>query len=479
VVTISELNIYPGATVKIVGTNDSLNVRSLVLRNGWTRVGTKRYDVARLHVATTANLTKANITDGWYSDWYIDYDQYYPIAVPFPVATGSICYKNSNSAASSGVTIRYYDGALRATNEQQYQDLNWVAYTWGGTMPANLEPSKGYVMTAKRPTGKAFSIVRLPMTFSNPWTASGEQGYVGETHKDQVEITAYGADADPAKPTYVVGWNMIANPYMAVYTGTIEYGDKTQVNVVNIPDVDFREYDQVATATAKLKPGSAFFVQAPKTGVVTFGAANRKLSTPSYRREVREETEPEQQAYIVLSNEDAEDMMGIFVSDKYTAEYDLNGDVEKMLSDGTTLRTYMRYNDMNMAYVAIDKVLAQEPIPVSVRIPNDGEYTFSLHEASIVANLEGIYLIDHYEGNRETNLLEEGYTFYSPSGTITDRFTINAKVGARDVPTDIDVTDAEKNSGKAVKFLYRDKLYIMRSGRIYDATGKQVKGGAQ
>lgn len=476
-VKINLLEIYPGATVSV--TTGTLNVASLVLRNGWRRIGGKTYDVARLHVATAANLTKANITDGWYSDWYIDYDQYYPIAVPFPVATSSICYKNSNSAASSGVTIRYYDGALRATNEQQYQDLNWVAYTWGGTMPANLEPSKGYVMTAKRPSGKAFSIVRLPMTFSNPWTASGEKGEVGGTHKDQVEITAYGADADPAKPTYVVGWNMIANPYMAVYTGTIEYGDETKVNVVNIPDVDFREYDQVATATAKLKPGSAFLVQAPKTGVVTFGAANRQLSMPSYRREVREETEPEQQAYIVLSNEEAEDMMGIFVSDKYTAEYDLNGDVEKMLSDGTTLRTYMRYNDMNMAYVAIDKVLAQEPIPVSVRIPNDGEYTFSLHEASIVANLEGIYLIDHYEGNRETNLLEENYMFYSPAGTIADRFTINAKVGARDVPTDIDVTEAEKNSGKAVKFLYRDKLYIMRSGRIYDATGKQVKGGAQ
>lgn len=476
-VKINLLEIYPGATVSV--TTGTLNVASLVLRNGWRRIGGKAYDVARLHVATTANLTKANITDGWYSDWYIDYDQYYPIAVPFPVATSSICYKNTKSEASGGVTIRYYNGALRAANEQENQDLNWTAYTWGGTMPVNLEPSKGYVMTARRPSGKAFSIVRLPMTFSNPWTALGEQGYVEDTHKDQVEIIAYGADADPAKPTYVVGWNMIANPYMAIYTGTIEYSDKTQVNVVNIPDVDFREYDQVATATAKLKPGSAFLVQAPKTGVVTFGAANRKLSTPSYRREVREETEPEQQAYIVLSNEDAEDMMGIFVSDKYTVEYDLNGDVEKMLSDGTTLRTYMRYNDMNMAYVAIDKVLAQEPIPVSVRIPNDGEYTFSLHEASIVANLEGIYLIDHYEGNRETNLLEENYMFYSPAGTIADRFTINAKVGARDVPTDIDVTDAEKNSGKAVKFLYRDKLYIMRSGRIYDATGKQVKGGAQ
>ncbi len=94
-------------------------------------------------------------------------------------------------------------------------------------------------------------------------------------------------------------------------------------------------------------------------------------------------------------------------------------------------------------------------------------------------DLEGVYLIDYMNSNQVTNLIEEDYTFVAEAGTSTNRFSINAKVGARDVPTDIDVTDAEKNSGKAVKFLYRDKLYIMRSGRIYDATGKQVKGGAQ
>lgn len=481
VVTISELNIYPGATVKIVGTNDSLNVRSLVLRNGWTRVGTKRYDVARLYVGNTSYLKKANNKDQWYSDWYIDYDQYYPIAVPFPVATSNISYKNTNSAATAGVRLRYYSGALRATNIQQNQDANWVEYNWNGSdpaMPTNLEPSHGYIMTARRPTGKAFSIVRMPLTFSNDWTALGEKGEVGGTHKDQVTVTAYG---DESTPSYAKGWNIIANPYMSLHQGALSYDDETDdvIQYANIPDIDFKEYDQLPIETTKLKPSSAFLVQAPKDGTVTFGTANRKVSAPSYRREVQAEPLPTQRAYIVLANDEAEDMMGILVSDKYSAEYEINADLEKLLGDGKSLRTYMRYNDMNMAYVAIDKVLAQEPIPVSVRIPNDGEYTFSLHEASIVANLEGIYLIDHYEGNRETNLLEENYMFYSPAGTIADRFTINAKVGARDVPTDIDVTDAEKNSGKAVKFLYRDKLYIIRSGRIYDATGKQVKGGAQ
>ena len=482
-VTIKNLEIYPGATVKV--TTGTLDVTNLVMRNGWTRAGAKAYDVARLYVQAPvpaedivgANLTHTNA----YSDWYIDYDQYYPIAVPFPVATSSITYKNSNSLASAGVRLRYYSGELRATNIQQNQDDNWVEYKWDGTpaMPANLEPSHGYIMTAKRPSGKAFSIVRMPLTFSNEWTTAGEQGSVTvemvTTHKDQVTVTAWGNESTP---TYAKGWNIIANPYMAIYNGTLsltpEEGAATTVNVVNIPDVDFKEYDQVATVAAKLKPGSAFLIQAPATGVVTFGTANRKLSAPSYRREVSE-AEPEQQAYIVLASDEAEDMMGIFVSEKYTAEYDLNGDVEKLLSNGNSLRTYMLFNDMKMAYLAINQELAEQLIPVNVRIATTGEHAFSMHSASKVSELEGVYLTDYLTGD-VTNLLEDSYTFNAEAGTISGRFAINAKVGKRPVPTDLDIVDGDIHGNQPIKFLYNDKVFILHNGVIYDATGKKVRG---
>ena len=476
VVTISELNIYPGATVKIVGTNDSLNVRSLVLRNGWTRVGTKRYDVARLYVGTSSYLKKANNKDGWYSDWYIDYDQYYPIAVPFPVATSSISYKNASSAASAGVKLRYYSGELRAAHIQENQADNWVEYTWGGTMPTNLEPSHGYIMTARRPTGKAFSIVRMPLTFSNDWTALGEKGEVGGTHKDQVTVTAYG---DESTPSYAKGWNIIANPYMALHQGALSYTDASGDDIIefaNIPDINFKEYDQLPIETTKLKPASAFLVQAPKTGTVTFGATNRKASAPSYRQEIQAETYPRQKAYIVLNNEQSEDMMGILVSDKYTAEYELNADLEKLLGDGTSLKTYMQYGDRNMAYVAINEVLAREWIPVTVRIPESGEYTYSLHEASIAGELEGIYLIDYTNG-QVTNLIDESYSFAAEAGTISNRFAINAIVGKHNTPTDIDIINAggDINSKKPVKFIWDDKVFILHNGVIYDSTGKRVR----
>lgn len=495
-VVVKQLEIYQGATVNV--TTGTLSVTDLVLRNGWTRAGSKEYDVARLFITPPdpkaepavagANLTTSRV----YSDWYIDFDQYYPIAVPWNVTVENMSCKNSSSGtvsigpgSSDNVRLRYYDGASRATNIQEGvgSGANWKQYGDAGctAVPTTLTPANGYAMTARRPTGKAFSIIRMPLTIpSSDWTALGEQGEVSSTYKDQVAITAHGVVPESETP-YAQGWNFIANPYMAVYQGTItltpEEGDPTTINVVNIPDVDFREYGQYATATTKLNPSSGFLVQTPATGTITFGTANRKVSAPSYRREVREEARPEQQAYILLSNESAEDMMGIFVSEKYTAGYDLNGDVEKFLSDGTTLRTYMHYGEMKLAYVALTETLAQEWIPVSVRIPATGEYTFSIHEASKVGELEGIYLIDYANGDQITNLIEENYTFVAEAGTIEGRFAINAKVGEHKVPTDIDIVNegGDLKSEMPFKFIYNDKAYIYYRGVIYDAMGKRVR----
>ncbi len=486
-VIIKHLEIYPGATVVVTkgdAASGILTATNLVLRNGWSRAGEKTYDVARLYVtASTATLKASSV----YADWYIDYDQYYPVAVPWNATVANFKYRYCSVEPSVGpsenIRMRYYDGASRATNVQEGvgSGANWKQYGEVGNLsvPTTLTPSSGYVMTAKRPSGKAFSIIRMPLTLpsgtwgAGSWTTNGESGEVGGTHKDQVTVTAWG---DESTPSYAKGWNIIANPYMSLHQGALSYDDETDdvIQYANIPDIDFKEYDQLPIETTKLKPSSAFLVQAPKDGTVTFGTANRKASAPSYRREVQAETLPTQRAYIVLANDEAEDMMGILVSDQYTAEYEINADLEKLLGDGTSLRTYMRYGDRNMAYLAINKVLAQEWIPVSVRLPQTGEYTFSLHEASIAGELEGVYLID-YTNSQITNLIEDSYTFVAEAGTMNGRFAINATVGERQTPTEIDVVGANKNGDEPIKFLYHDKVFIWHRGVIYDATGKKVR----
>ena len=487
-ITIKELNIYPGATVNV--TTGTLKVKTLVLRNGWTRAESKKYDVARLYITpSTASIAKNAGDDVWYSEWYIDFDQYYPIAVPWEVDLNGndgskLKYKNTHSNAiigpSGSVRLRYYDGASRAANGQTGvgSGANWKLYGDEGctAIPAKLEPGKGYAMTARRPTGKAFSIIRMPMTFTNEWGALGEQGSVSSVHKDQLTVTAYGADAVPAKPTYLTGWNFIANPYMSLHQGALSYTEGGgSIMYANIPDINFKEYSQYPIATTKLKPSSGFLIQAPTDGTVTFATGNRKASAPGIRKDIPEET-PEQQAFIVVSNENAKDMMGILVADQYTGTYEINADLQKLLGDGTSLKTYMHYRDLDMAYLAINKIFAQEWIPVSVRVPADGEYTFSMHEASIADELEGIYLIDYSNGDKITNLINEDYVFTAEAGTISNRFAINAKVGERETPTAVDVVnDGTIDPNVPIKFLYHEKVYILYQGVIYDATGKKVK----
>ena len=114
---------------------------------------------------------------------------------------------------------------------------------------------------------------------------------------------------------------------------------------------------------------------------------------------------------------------------------------------------------------------------MSVRLPQTGEYTFSLHEASIAGELEGVYLIDYKNSNLVTNLIENDYTFVAEAGASTDRFAINAIVGKRNTPTDIDIINAggDINSSKPLKFLWNDKVFILHNGMLYDSTGKKVK----
>ena len=476
---VRSLEIYPGATVNI--TSGTLDIAmDLILHNGWTRANGKEYDVAHLYIPTTSTLKSNHV----YADWYIDFDQYYPVAVPWSVTTSGMSYKNSNSAASAGVKMRYYDGASRATNGQAGvgDGANWKAFNNGVTpvYPATLTPGVGYAMTARRPTGKAFSIIRMPLTIpSASWTALGEQGEVSSVHKDQVTITAHGVGED--KPAYTLGWNFIANPYMSIYQGPITHSvdDDYDVEYVNIPDLEFKNYGQypVGVGLRKLSPASGFFIQAAADGVLTFGTTNRKASAPSYRKEKTTPVVSKQKAYIVLNNEDADDMMGLIVSERYTEAYEINADLEKLLGDGNDLKTYMRYGDMNMAYVAINSVLAQEWIPVTIQLPEGGEYTFSLHEASVIDELEGVYLIDYAAGNVITNLLDNNYSFGSAPGTISGRFAINAIVGEHNTPTGIDIINGggDINSDKPFKFIYHEKVYIYHRGVIYDATGKRVR----
>lgn len=497
--TLKHLEIYPGATLSITSGSyeGTITVTNLVLRNGWTRADEKDYGVARLYI--TPKDDSKNIAGGSlvatnaYADWYIDYDQYYPIAVPWNVTVANnITYKNSNSSAASGMKLRYFDGAERANPATSVSNWKLFGAVGNRPTPTYLEPGKGYALTAKRPSGKAFAIIRMPLTIpSASWTALGEQGRVTvdavTTCKDTVHVTGWGV-GNSNVPWYAIGWNFIANPYMATFkcdnegtgddaelAGMIAYENGTNVRYVNIPDIDFQNFDQVNVTEATIKPSSGFFIQANYANeqAITFNSSKIVAPSAPGRYLAASADAPDQEAYIRLTGEGCRDQMGIIIGSDYTEAYDFNADLAKLLGETNALKTYMHYTDMDMAYLAINEQLAREEIPVTVKIPAAGEYTYSLRNSSTVDQLDGLYLVD-YQTGVTTNLIFDDYTFTAEAGTFANRFAINAIVGERQVPTEVDISGADKMKTEPVKFIWHDKVFILHHGVIYDSTGKRV-----
>ena len=486
--TIAHLEIYPGATVKVTkGTKakGTLTATTLVLHNGWSRAGEKSYGVSRLYINPDATTLKATNV---YADWYIDYDQFYPVAVPWKVTVNSTNIKYMNSTAdmtfgpSGRLRLQYYDGASRASGGEV--GTNWKEYGAAGNtaMPGTLTPATGYSMTAKRPTGKAFSIVRMTLALpsgtwdAGSWTTNGEQGEVSSVYKNKVTVTAHSSSDWFAK-----GWNYIANPYMATFngnvdgiTGSLHNQNDESVKYATIWHPEYGDYDQISLTggSAGIPPQTGFLVQVATGGTLTFSNGQIISSAPA-RYTNTQAVIAEQEAYINLSSETENDQMGLIIGSDYTEQYEVNADLVKMMGDANSLKTYMRYSEMDLAFVAVNEQLAQEWIPVVAKIPAAGDYTYSLQNNSKVSELEGVYLTDYWTGVT-TNLLDDDYTFNAPAGTISDRFAINAIVGERQTPTGADITGLDMNSTKAVKFIWHDRVFILHNGVIYDSTGKRV-----
>ena len=509
--TVHDVTVNSGATLFVNktaggdGVTMNLSSGKLALKGGWNSDYTD-YDMPRVYINPLSSLTKTNTTVNF--DISVDSRNYYPFAVPFRVKVKDVNYVNPTlaGAATYGThyVIKEYDGAARAENGPD-QNANWKVVP--KTDPESgddvyLEPGKGYIMTAVSIPAYGGGVIRFPMSFSNAWTTNGEQATVSDVTKNVLEVTHHegAATAGGGANKRHEGWNMLGVPFMSCYTsGTDMYegegsadlmegrmelsGDPADpydwetgdVVYVSVPSHDFAEYIQTDITTAKLVPGWSFFVQVGKTGNLTFLTTKQREDSdmPIYAPKRTENNSPVVKTGIVLSDGEKSDKTTFLISDKYSSEYEIGADLEKMFGNAFTLSTYSITNGTNLAFNALSTYEAQQAIPVGVRIPADGQYTFSLNPRYADANIARLDLID-YEAGEVTNLMTDSYTFTMTQGENTARFALNVTM-RQETPTDIETVSGEglEVSG-ARKMIINDKLYILREGVMYDATGKKV-----
>ena len=442
-------------------------INSLTLEGGRTNDG---YLMPAIYSDDEASVELTETTIPFYLS--VDMANYYPFAVPFPVAVNQVDYAYSNLANASEYATHYvikrYDGANRAEKGEN-KDANWVVVAENET----LQPGIGYIITAVPIGGEA--LIRFPMTITTPLKQT-EQSVTVTAH------TGTATDINNGGHQRHAGWNFIANPYLSRFAGVNVGNEKNLLNgvlnyvngewqkigevpYVTIPASDFSYYEQVELDNAILSPSYAFFVQAAQTATLSFATAGRQQNMPALCAAAVEPL----RLPLMLTQATANDRTTLLVSDDYTANYEIGKDLEKMFGSAEQVSLYAWSSNTPLAYCAVPWASAIQAIPLGYRARQAGSVTIALDASADMLDAEMVLLYDAVTG-MTTNLLLTDYVFESETGTFDARFTITitpkqgATTGCEEVMLPTDGT---------YKFLRNGQLYINHRGTVYTVEGRE------
>ena len=339
----------------------------------------------------------------------------------------------------SGWLLRSYDEARRAVSGAD--DNNWVSVTSGAT----ISGGKGYEM---------YSASNYYREFYFPVDLNGLATSV------PLEFSGIGAAGKSN-----AGWNALVSPL----TKTYENAKVPEGLVVGW----YRDgwYEQEIPAT--IPAATAFVFQANKAGDLSFEGTSIVAALP--RRASDEETRIQ---WLNVDLEDADgvgDQTSIYAHPtRYEQSYKAGIDVAKQSFEASRAILYSSHAYGEMAFAGVADSVLESGVALTIYSPKEQELTFSMRENEWLNRMEYVWLIDHETG-AATDLLYDTYTFSSPAGTTSGRFTIQGVFKAPQITTGIDAGDGVKaEAEKARKVLIDQKMYILLDGAMYDATGKRV-----
>lgn len=461
----TRVSVQNGATLTV---EDIVTLRALTIKGGRTASGD--YLMPSLYVNEEYDGALELINKTIYFDLSVNMSNYYPFAVPFPVAVNKVDYADPTLANASvygtHYVIKRYDGALRAENGGD-KDANWVVVAENEM----LQPGVGYIITAVPIGGEA--LIRFPMTPEQLWMSD-----------QTVDVIAHTGAASDAEYRHA-GWNFIANPYLCTFTGDSDYPDASgvlangvltyvdgewvvtgEVPYVTIPTPDFAKYEQKELTTAELLPEYPFFVQVAETGTLSFDVAGRQQYMPALRAAAVEPL----RLPLMLTQATASDRTTLLVSDDYTTNYEIGKDLEKMFGSAEQVSLYAWSSNTPLAYCAVPWASAIQAIPLGYRARQAGSVTIELSNTATGMNdVASVLLYDQVTG-LTTDLLVNAYTFETEVGTHDARFTVmitpkqGATTGCEEVMLPTDGT---------YKFLRNGQLYINHRGTVYTVEGRE------
>lgn len=499
------VTVYDGASL-VLFEDATLTVDNLILY----AVGDNTYPTVTF--GNSSSAITINPGGALYHDRRIRNDRFYFMSLPFSSTLGDLRFSGLVTTVSKGVAVpkkptyytdyylKYYDGETRAEDA----DAGALKSTyWTHVVPkAYKDDGDAYEMKAGQGynLGLAGSDTSHPSrTFRFKMTPSDWNKYENGTEVSPGVVYTRTADVFPSTVTgnkVNAGWNLIGNPYLHTYypgSATGESGLLTGYYVEDSPGVyrlvttediayltiynaDGDNYSQVRSdaADAALTPFSAAFVQIEENNVLQY-------TTPigSIKKIISKTETTNKKVYtgLALANEDKSkcDYTGLVISDQYTNEYEIGGDLAKWRSGG--LSTYSLSNGVELAFNALSTSAAEQSIPIGVVIPCAGKYTFSLDQVHYAAEqVEHLLLTDHV-ANVTVDLKDESYTFNIEAGVNNTRFALAAFLPeVTDTPTDEPLISddqyvyASSMKGGILVAGMRENTYI----QVYDTRGALV-----
>ena len=491
--------VYSGGTW--INDNGSTSFNYLELRGGIKGIGAKDSHVQGVpHVMLNKGVTS---TAGASLDMTVYTDHGYALSVPFDVDLSKVNFANSlkpgtgaqvNGTLASQFWIRKYDGEVRANNGQGgWVDLEPEEVDEVMVYPT-IHAGEGYTLQGKRPKGQPFAVIRFPFTGVASWANAS-----GEVAKADIPIYAHAGGANT--PDNDKGWNLIANPYMATiayntedelsWAASFKVGSLTETEgaqwdgkyqwenadhaYVTIPNDSYTAFPQTRASKATFYPFKNFFIQAASNGVVAFVRADRS-EMPRHLMAQEEQITPIY-ADINLAHGGESAQAGLTIDADATTGYKFGEDYT--IFESREALDYLKVYTIADGHYLVGNMLTPEEtaelIPLEFYAPSaEGEYVFSLDDGSDIDRLEYVILYDAELG-LNTNLLTDDYTVaLTETGLVENRFSIGLKIKEKDeTATGIDNTGGDGE--RPLKFIYHEKMYILRNGVIYDATGKRVR----
>lgn len=330
-------------------------------------------------------------------------DRWQFVSFPFQVKVSDIVPVDSKTQW----VIRSYSGAERAAKH--------FDNTWQNLGPDDyLEPGKGYIMMCYN-TNAPSNLVSFTVT---PVIESTSRQYLFTSEDRVIELEENLSDYEQDR-----SWNLIGNPYPC-YFDTRYMDTQSPFMVWNSYS---RKYEALSPVDDSyiLNPGEAFFIQRPvDSESLTFLRGGRQTHRNPNNLTVQDAPlrgTVERRVYnITITTDSLKDRTRVVMNPRAEMGYELSCDAARFSSENMEMPGIWSVSD-GIEYAINERPEGDGEVALSLYLPKTGYHTIALGAGSADAP---VVIVDRKDGKRSVITQDQGFTFYSASGLVSDRFYV-------------------------------------------------------